>query len=410
VRDALARARLVTVTGPGGIGKSSLARDLSRGALREAAIVTCDLDGAGDLESVIGSIAGACSIRRSPSARGVEALSVIARKLSARSGAWVLLDNVDAVVGPVAAFVRACLDAGAGARFLVTSREPLVIEGEQVVPLGPLAHEDAVAMFEARASGGRWQRAELDALVDQLDGIPLCIELAARRSGLVPPGALILRLDERFRLLKSDRRDIAARHMTLAATMEWSWERLSADEQKALACLGLFEGQVIVEAFESVVAPLLEGDPLDAAQALLRKSWITSVDAHGAARLTMLRTLRAFARERLAELDGREEAEARQAQFYVAHVHDAASRAYGPTESARSTPSKPRCRTCSPSSSGSAGARRPSPRVSRSRSRTSCSSVTCSTCVRRSLPTRAAPPTRRATRTSGPARASSKPK
>ena len=81
-----------------------------------------------------------------------------------------------------------------------------------------------------------------------------------------------------------------------------------------------------MEAFESVVAPHHEGDPRDAAQALLRKSWITSVDSPGAARLTMLRTLRAFARERLPELDGLDEAEARQAQFYVAHVEDAASR------------------------------------------------------------------------------------
>ena len=329
--------RIVTLVGPGGIGKSQLAHEVARrvsGALGGDAFL-CELGDAHGPDTLLRIVAKAASIgplpssARDPSCRA--AVELVAKRLGARAKALVVLDDADGVVEGAARVVRASVDAGDGARFLVTSREALGIEGERVVDVTALSREAALAMFEDRAEGGSWKPEQLDALVDQLDGLPLAIELAARRSRLVSPGDLLARLGEVFRLLKTDRRDVAARHATLGATIEWSLNRLDTDESRAFACLGVFEGPFTVEAFEAVVGPLLASDPLDVAQALLRKSLVATAPGQGSARLTMLRTLRAFARERFAELDraDREATEARHAAFYVERAETEAARAYG---------------------------------------------------------------------------------
>jgi predicted ATPase len=329
--------RIVTLLGPGGIGKSQIAHEAARrvsSTLPGGAFV-CELGGAHDLETLLrllakaGSLGQLPSSGRDPSCRaGVE---LVAKRLGGRARSLVVLDDADGVIEGAATVVRASVDAGCGARFIVTSREALGIEGERVFDVAPLAREAALAMFEDRAEGGSWKPEQLDALVDQLDGLPLAIELAARRSRLVSPGDLLARLGEVFRLLKTDRRDVAARHATLGATIEWSLHRLDPDESRAFACLGVFEGPFTVEAFEAVVGPLLASDPIDVAQALLRKSLVAPAPAIGSARLTMMRTLRTFARGRFAELDraDREVTEARHAAFYVDRAEAEAARAYG---------------------------------------------------------------------------------
>lgn len=332
-------ARLVTITGPGGIGKSAVAREVGRRLTREgsatAAVILCELADVTGLEGLLLAVARTVGVPGAgPSSRGKLAAGTMAKRLTSVGPLVLVLDDADGVVAEAAAFVRACLDAGSDMRFVVTSREALGVEGERVMALGPLDTEAAFALFESRAGGGSWKKEQVASLVEHLDGLPLGIELAARRSRLVPPGDLLDRLEERFRLLRTDRRDVAARHTTLAATIEWSLARLDADEARAFAALGVFEGSFAVEAFEAVVGPLLAGDSLDAAESLLRKSLVTTVPSRGAARLSTWRTLRAFARERLVAPEmiavaDREATELRHAAFYVALAEAAAARAYG---------------------------------------------------------------------------------
>ena len=206
-------ARVVTLTGPGGIGKSRVAREVGRrlGADGPADVVLCELGDVRDEATLVKALARAASVA-APTSRGPKAIETIAQRLAAsRSDVplLVLLDDADGVVGPAATVVRACLDASADLRFLVTSREALGIAGEHRYEIGPLDAPSARALFEAGAEGGSWSPDELTSLIEQLDGLPLAIELAARRSRLVPPGDLLAKIEDRFRLLKTDRRDVA---------------------------------------------------------------------------------------------------------------------------------------------------------------------------------------------------------
>jgi predicted ATPase len=328
---------VVTLTGPGGIGKSRVAREVGRRLAADGStdVVLCELGDVNDEATLVKTVARSASIA-SPTSRGPKAVETLAQRLEASRGPLplvVLLDDADGVVGPVATLVRACLDASAELRFLVTSRELLGIAGEVRHELGPLDEAAAHALFEASADGGTWSAGELSSLIEQLDGLPLAIELAARRSRLVPPGDLLAKIEDRFRLLKTDRRDVAARHATLSATIEWSLARLDADETRAFAAAGAFAGAFTLEAFESVVAPALGGDPVDVVEALLRKSLFAAIDTGGAVRLTMLRSLRAFARQRLDSTPPgeRQALQLRHATFHVEHAERAAADAYGPS-------------------------------------------------------------------------------
>lgn len=333
--------RFVTLVGPGGIGKTQLAHAVARhlAPTFSGGAVLAELGEVRDFESLVRAVAKAAAVGPLPSSAFVPeqeppcqaAVEFLAKRLGEGRRTLFLLDDTDFVVVGAGRVVRAALAAGNGACFLVTSREALGMEGERVLVVEPLARAAALAMFEDRVDGAAWKPEQLEALVDQLDGLPLAIELAARRSRLVSPGDLLARLGEVFRLLKTDRRDVAARHATLSATIEWSLSRLDVDESLAFSCLGVFAGSFLVEAFEAVVGPMLSSDPLDVAQALLRKSLVATVVTKGSARLTMLSVLRAFARERFAQLDSRdrEAVEAKHAEFYVERAEIEARRLYG---------------------------------------------------------------------------------
>ncbi len=334
-------SRVVTLTGAGGIGKSRVAREVGRRLADRgtADVVLCELGDARGEAMLVKTVARAAGLA-APTSRGRAAVETLARRLAASivtspggPPLLVVLDDADGVVAAAATLIPVCLEASAALRFLVTSREALGIAGEHREELGPLDATSARALFEQSAEGGSWSQDELAALVEQLDGLPLAIELAARRSKLVPPGDLLARIEERFRLLKTDRRDVAARHATLSATIAWSVARLDADESRAFAASGAFEGAFTVEAFEAVIAPLLAGDAVDVVEALLRKSLLASVESDGAVRLTMLRSVRAFARQQLAALDARERdaVELRHAQHYVRRAENAGASLYGPT-------------------------------------------------------------------------------
>lgn len=322
-----AGARVVSIAGAAGIGKTRVAHEVARRVAGDAAAYVCALGDVRDASGLVRAIVRAASLRAGSSSRRVD-VDAVARALASCGRVVLVLDDADAVVGHVAAFARACGALCEEARLVVTSREPLAIDAERVVRLGPLDRSSAVAMFAARAERDVGEGHDVGALVDALDGIPLAIEIAARRASVMTPGELLARIDDRFRLLRSERRDVAERHVALARAIEWSWELFDDDERAAFAAAGVFAGAFTVDAFEAVVGPASKADALDVAEALLRKSMLVRAGGDGAARLTMLGTLRAFARGKLTERD-HDAVGARHAQFFLERAERAAARAYG---------------------------------------------------------------------------------
>jgi predicted ATPase/class 3 adenylate cyclase len=293
-------ARLVTLTGPGGSGKTRLAieaaatlvPDFKAGVfwvglatLRDPALVT----------ETIGQTIGATD--------------GLAEHIGERE-MLLVLDNLEQVI-EAAPELTTLVEACANVRLLVTSRERLRVRGEIEYPVLPLADPDAVALFCARARMDPTE--EIHAVCRRLDNLPLAIELAAARSDILTPGQLIDRLSGRLDLLRGGR-DADPRQQTLRATVEWSHELLSADEQRLFAQLAVFAGGCTLEAAETVV----DAD-LDALQSLVARSLLR----HTGGRFWMLETIREFAIERIegsGEADGLRR---RHAGYFLARAEEA---------------------------------------------------------------------------------------
>jgi len=263
--------RLVTVTGPGGVGKTRLAGQVARaGAGRFAdGAWLAELASAQDPAQVPGVVAAALGVREQP---GVRAAEVLARVL-ARRQLLLVLDNCEHLIGAAAELCAGLLAACDDVRVLATSREPLRVAGEARYRLGPLAlpgsgdpadagGSEAVALFADRARqvdagftlGGQAGPA-VASLVARLDGMPLAIELAAAQVealGVVP---MLGRLDDRFALLAAGDRLAAGRHRSLAATVEWSYRLLDEHQQRVFRAVSVFPGPFTLEAAEAVAGP-----------------------------------------------------------------------------------------------------------------------------------------------------------
>jgi predicted ATPase len=208
----------------------------------------------------------------------------------------LVIDNFEHVIeaGPALAGLLAAAPA---VRAIVTSREPLHVAAERVFPVAPLRSDDAVALFVERATAAvpdfalNGHAATVERICSRLDGLPLAIELAAARIGLLSPDAILNRLDKRLTLLTGGARDQPARQRTLRNTLEWSHDLLTADERRAFAALGVFTGGFNLEAAERVCAV-----GLDAIASLVDKSLVRRDDD----RFRLLDTVREFAAERLA--------------------------------------------------------------------------------------------------------------
>jgi predicted ATPase len=368
---------LLTLTGPGGTGKTRLALQAAAEVLGPAGpeggpfpdgAWFVDLAPLTDPALVPGAVAQTLGVREAPGRLLAEAL----REYLRAKRLLLVLDNCEHLLPGVAAEAAALLAAGPGVRILATSREALRVAGEREHPVPPLglppppgllwaqnaapppdpaalSQYEAVALFVERAVAARPDFALTDAtapavaeLCHRLDGLPLAIELAAARAKVLPPAALLARLGDRLALLTGGRRDAPARQQTLRAAVAWSHDLLTPAEQILFARLAVFAGGWTLEAAEAVCARgpgsterAAAADPngpelvpeavLDLLAGLADKSLVVAEEQpDGTARYRLLETLRAYARERL---EARGEAAAgrrRHADHYLALAEQAA--------------------------------------------------------------------------------------
>jgi predicted ATPase len=312
------RARLVTVTGPGGIGKTRVALEAASELVGEFphGVWFVDLSALRDPALVLPSVASATG------AKGGLAEHVGDRET------LIVLDNLEQVTGAAPELAR-LLSVCPRLVLLVTSREPLRVGGEREYPLRPLADEPAVELFRERARSAVPELAaeygELVELCRRLDGLPLAIELAAARTKLLSPAKLLERLEQRLPLLAGGRRDVPERQRTLRATIQWSYELLGEDEQTLFARLAVFAGGFALEAAEEVC----EAD-LDTLESLVQKSLV----GHDEDRFTMLETIREYALERLEKGNQARRLRSCHAEYFLALAEQAETELEGPEQGA----------------------------------------------------------------------------
>ena len=294
--------RLVTLVGPGGVGKTRLAIEVGRTASDGLGGGGCliELAPVGDPAGVPAAVAAALELpdpTRLAEVIGDQHLLLV-------------LDNCEHVIAAAADVAERLLRRCPNLRILATSREGLRVSGETIWPVPPLAADDAVELFRTRAvaSGATVEQsaAEDGAIRDicaRLDGLPLAIELAAARARAFPLAQISARLNDRFRLLTGGSRTALPRQQTLRAVVDWSYEILFEDERRVFERLAVFPGGCDLAAAETVCADdeIAAIDIADHLGALVDKSLVVAVPTDGGVRYSQLQTLAQYGRERLTE-------------------------------------------------------------------------------------------------------------
>jgi non-specific serine/threonine protein kinase len=342
VKKALSSARLVTLTGIGGVGKTRL-------ALRVAGEARTDFrDGVWFVE--LGELRdGSMLIDAVTATLGVHdqsakpPLEVLIEFLSNRR-LLLVLDNCEQVVDEAAKLAERLLRASPELHILATSREALGIGGETVLPLSPLSCtgtysestglgpcNDAVALFAERATAAvpsfeltADNTATVAQICSRVDGLPLAIELAAARLRAMSPAQILDRLSDRFALLTRGSRGAPTRQQTLACSIGWSYDLCTADEQQAWRRLSVFSGSFELAAAEDICGCGLPGDTfVDLVSSLVDKSILLRSEARGVVRLRLLDTVRDYGRERLEESDEYPQLRRRHLDWYRRLARDA---------------------------------------------------------------------------------------
>ena len=311
--------RLVTLTGPGGTGKTRLALQATAevSELFPDGLFWVPLSPLRDPALVLLTAAAAMEIKEQA---GESALESLGAALAGRQ-VVLLLDNAEHLLPALATDVTSLLAAAPTVKLVVTSRERLRVEGEHVYPVPTLAEADGVRLFldRARALNPSFSTTgEMQELCERLDHLPLALELAAARTGLLSAEQLLERLGGRLDVLRGAR-DVDPRQQTLRATIEWSYDLLSAQEREVFARMSVFAGGCTLEAAESVC-----DTDVDVLQALLDKSLVRRRETEREPRLWMLETIRDFAAERLAASGGADDLARRHLEYYLALAQEVA--------------------------------------------------------------------------------------
>ncbi|MDQ0580629.1 AfsR/SARP family transcriptional regulator [Streptomyces rishiriensis] len=363
IRGDLASARLVTLLGPGGAGKTRLSQETAE-TVRDTArdgVWLAELAPVADPDAVPQAVLTAVGARETVLyGAGAEEMRVAAERHDepverlvehcARRRMLIVLDNCEHVVEAAARLVEELLARCPGVTVLATSREPLGVPGEVVRPLDPLPERVALRLLADRGAAARpGFRPDADdetaaacaEICRRLDGLPLAIELAAARLRMLTPRQIADRLDDRFRLLTSGSRTVLPRQQTLRAVVDWSWDLLDEDERDVLARLSVFARGCDLAAVESVCRPATHDSGaaghdlgarhglrdahravgsrscLDLLASLVDKSLVVAApDPRGDMRYRLLETVAEYAGERLDESGRREAAERAHLTYY----------------------------------------------------------------------------------------------
>ena len=298
-------ARLLTLQGPGGTGKTRLVTKYGWESLERwpGGVWFCDLSEALTAEGIVAAVAKSLDVplgKDDPVVR-------LGHAIAGRGKCLLILDNFEQLVAHADATLGRWLERATEASFLVTSQERLQLRGETTLELEPLdPTTQGVELFEVRARGHRAgfvvddsNRDLVEAIVRSLDGLPLAIELAAARLRMLSPEQLLARLKDRFQVLGGGG---SGRHAALRTTLDWSWDLLQSWERSAMAQVSVFEGGSTLEAAEAVVdlsAFAEEPFVLDVLQSLVDKSWLRAKVVRGAPRFEMYTTVQEYASARL---------------------------------------------------------------------------------------------------------------
>ena len=324
IRRKLATARVVSLVGPGGVGKTRLAlragTELARSFADGAWLV--ELGEIGEAALVTDAVLGALDLRDQAAARPMDILIAHLRERRL----LLLLDNCEHLLEAAARLISEILRAAPGVRVITTTREPLQVPGEYVMPVPPLElpavdgaeplvqlkQNEAIMLFTERAAAasGAFEltasnRAAVVAVCRRLDGVPLAIELAAVRTRVLSVEQIVHRLSDRFALLTGGGRAALPRHQTLRLAIDWSYEQLTTAEQVLLRRLCVFAAHFTLEDVAGVCsadeAP--ESEALDLLASIVDKSLVTREDVRGTVCYRLHETMREYARVKLHEAD-----------------------------------------------------------------------------------------------------------
>jgi predicted ATPase/DNA-binding CsgD family transcriptional regulator len=349
VKDLLSTARCVTLTGPAGVGKTRLSVQVATELIDRypQGVFFVDLAPITDPALIVSAVTDALSGQERTLVASVATLKTYLRGKKV----LLVLDNFEQIItgAPV---VSDLLSALPELTVLITSREILRISGEHVFPVSPLSlpvldkayrpadllRYDAVSLFVQRAQAANpgFELTENNAAVVaeicvRLDGLPLALELAAARTKLLNPQALLGRLESRFATLTTGMRDSPHRQQTLRDAIEWSYRLLTPAEQVLFSHLGVFSGGQSLAAVEAICGPVPDLDVLDGVESLLDKNLLQQAeDVQGESLFTMLETIHEYARERLAQSSEVTVIRQRHAEYFLNLAEQAAAAFRGP--------------------------------------------------------------------------------